>query len=221
MRDSEALSSLFDAHDGFICGYLCSEFRQVPDNQEVFANAQTDQCVIIELLQHETAASDAESAKFFFNEIASTNGCAPNDVTLLHSELLAPESDNAPKVDRPHATSIFVGDQRVAKFKEGDAAKNVVRVYVGNVRYVALGGLAVVEDGSDDVWVFLLLLGCQVSRRTWSSRSRCRFASATQAAVVTRSSLRTALRLAPRYLSRRSSRSASMTGTCSSRQEWV
>ncbi|GLD96994.1 hypothetical protein PINS_up005677 [Pythium insidiosum] len=65
-----------------------SSFRQVPDNQEVFANATTDQCIIIELLQYEADVRDEDSAQFFFNEIATSNGCAPGDLSMLHTQVL-------------------------------------------------------------------------------------------------------------------------------------
>ncbi|OWZ21685.1 hypothetical protein PHMEG_0003725 [Phytophthora megakarya] len=110
-----------------------STFRQVPDNQEVFANAATDQCVIVELLQFEESVTDDQSARYFFNEIAQSNGCGPDEVTVLLEDKvdgrLAPSA-----IDAPHSTQLIVGDQRVAKFKEGDHAKNVVRVYLGNIR---------------------------------------------------------------------------------------
>ncbi|ETP38504.1 hypothetical protein F442_13908 [Phytophthora nicotianae P10297] len=110
-----------------------SSFRQVPDNQEVFANAATDQCVIVELLQYEESVTDAQSARYFFNEIAQSNGCGPDEVTVLLEEKA--NTKNAPaNIDAPHTTQIIVGDQSVAKFKEGDHAKNVVRVYLGNIR---------------------------------------------------------------------------------------
>lgn len=109
-----------------------SSFRQVPDNQEVFANAATDQCVIVELLQYEESVEDAHSARYFFNEVAQSNGCGPDEVTVLLEDKA--DVKHAPAVDEPHATQLIVGDQRVAKFKEGDHAKNVVRVYLGNIR---------------------------------------------------------------------------------------
>lgn len=117
------LSSLFLAY---------SSFRQVPDNQEVFANAQTDQCVIVELLQYERDVHDEASARFFFNEIASSNGCSPADASVLHEELLS--AQDGPAIAAEHTNSVVVGDQRVAKFKEGESAKNVVRVYLCNIR---------------------------------------------------------------------------------------
>ncbi|TDH64832.1 uncharacterized protein CCR75_000590 [Bremia lactucae] len=108
-----------------------STFRQVPDNQEVFANAATDQCVIVELLQYEDIVQDAQSALYFFNEIAQSNGCGPDEVTVLFEETSNAEYTG---INVPHATQIIVGDQCVAKFIEGDHAKNVVRVYLGNIR---------------------------------------------------------------------------------------
>ncbi|TYZ64718.1 hypothetical protein PybrP1_002531 [[Pythium] brassicae (nom. inval.)] len=114
-----------------------SEFRQVPDNQEVFADAQSDQCVIMELLQRETGVRDEDSARFFFNEVASANGCAPADVEERHAELLsaaaAPLLGTDNRADAA-VVSVVVGDQRVAKFREGDGAKNVVRVFLANIR---------------------------------------------------------------------------------------
>lgn len=114
-----------------------STFRQVPDNQEVFADAQTDQCVIVELLQYESAVRDEESARFFFNEIASSNGCSPADASVLHEELLSAQ-DGPAAITTEHVNSVVVGDQRVAKFKEGESAKNVVRVYLCNIRCVCI-----------------------------------------------------------------------------------
>ncbi|CAH0477274.1 unnamed protein product [Peronospora belbahrii] len=112
-----------------------SSFRQVPDNQEVFANAVTDQCIIIELLQYEENVEDAHSARYFFNEIAQSNGCGPDEVTVLLEEKADYIDNVAPTAIKvPHTTQLIVGDQCVAKFKEGDHARNVVRVYLGNIR---------------------------------------------------------------------------------------
>uniref|UniRef100_A0AAV1VLV4 Ran guanine nucleotide release factor n=1 Tax=Peronospora matthiolae TaxID=2874970 RepID=A0AAV1VLV4_9STRA len=111
-----------------------SSFRQVPDNQEVFANAATDQSVIIELLQYEKNVSDTESGRYFFNELAQSNGCGPDEVTVLLQETEEVQHMSNVSIDAPHTTQLIVGDQHVAKFKEDDAAKNVVRVYLGNVR---------------------------------------------------------------------------------------
>lgn len=49
-----------------------SQFRQVPDTQEVFADANTDQSVVVELLEP-CEAEDGDAAKFHFNSLASDN----------------------------------------------------------------------------------------------------------------------------------------------------
>ncbi|OQR85295.1 hypothetical protein ACHHYP_11995 [Achlya hypogyna] len=101
-----------------------SEFRQVPDNQEVFAEATTDRCVIIELLQMEETVTDAAAAAFYFNEIADSNGCTSTD-RQLHQQFTMPATD-VPMLQVP--AHVAVGTQLVAKYKE--AAKNVIQVYV-------------------------------------------------------------------------------------------
>ncbi|ETW02278.1 hypothetical protein H310_05827 [Aphanomyces invadans] len=105
-----------------------SEFRQVPDNQEVFAEAATDRCIIVELLELEASVSGTATSEFYFHEIAESNNCAPNDCTILQT-LLATEQD-IPGL----ATTAFVtiGKQCVAKFKE--ASKNTMQLYVCCVR---------------------------------------------------------------------------------------
>ncbi|KAG9402565.1 hypothetical protein AC1031_007175 [Aphanomyces cochlioides] len=105
-----------------------SGFRQVPDNQEVFAEAATDRCVIIELLELEASVQPSASAEFYFKELADSNGCAPGDYTILQT-LQATETD-LPKLGVQ--ANIAIGKQNVAKFKE--AAKNTMQLYVACIR---------------------------------------------------------------------------------------
>ncbi|KAF0695834.1 Aste57867_13354 [Aphanomyces stellatus] len=105
-----------------------SEFRQVPDNQEVFAEAATDRCVIVELLELEASVPLESSAEYYFHELAESNGCAPNDVTIL-------QTCQATETDLPSLrviANIAIGKQCVAKFKE--AAKNIMQLYVCCIR---------------------------------------------------------------------------------------
>jgi len=107
-----------------------SEFRQVPDNQEVFAEAVSDRCVIIELLQLDTNVEDGQTAHYYFNEIANTNACSANDRCIIQAkELLDADVPNV-------ACSKYVvfGTQQVSKFKEGEEAKNGVLVLVACLR---------------------------------------------------------------------------------------
>ncbi|OQS02501.1 hypothetical protein THRCLA_05126 [Thraustotheca clavata] len=101
-----------------------STFRQVPDNQEVFAEAATDRCVIVELLQLDEHVSDGNCAAYYFNEIADSNACLQTDRTIL-SSFTMPANEVPGLQTEAH---IAVGTQHVAKFNE--AAKNVIQVYV-------------------------------------------------------------------------------------------
>jgi hypothetical protein len=51
-----------------------SQFRHIPDTQEVFADVDTDQSFIVELLDLEEGEPDASGATFHFNSIAHDNG---------------------------------------------------------------------------------------------------------------------------------------------------
>ncbi|EQC31774.1 hypothetical protein SDRG_10563 [Saprolegnia diclina VS20] len=101
-----------------------SEFRQVPDNQEVFADAVTDRCVIIELLQMEETIGESATGTFYFNEIADSNACAPTDRHVAQAFTMPASEVHGLQVP----AHIAVGTQAVAKYKE--AAKNVIQVYV-------------------------------------------------------------------------------------------
>ena len=52
-----------------------SEIRQVPDHQEVYVGpGDDDPCFIIEILEYQDSVPDAEAAKYFFEDLASSNG---------------------------------------------------------------------------------------------------------------------------------------------------
>ena len=73
-----------------------SDFRPVPDNQEVWTDASVDESVIVEILERvEDGPSDAEggAAGWFWEDLAAVSECGPNDahltsVTRLSSEHL-------------------------------------------------------------------------------------------------------------------------------------
>ncbi len=48
-------------------------YRPIPDNQEVFVDATSDQSVIVELLDLAEETSDAECSAFHFNSLAHDN----------------------------------------------------------------------------------------------------------------------------------------------------
>eukprot|EP00037_Helgoeca_nana_P000073 m.20034 g.20034 ORF g.20034 m.20034 type:complete len:207 (-) comp10103_c1_seq1:9-629(-) len=108
-----------------------SQFRQVPDNQEVFADALTDQSVIVEVLELEAGQPDDTAAEFHFGSIAHDNDATEHSLEqTLAAEDLNPEYNGT-------RSSCF-GMQKVAKFNElekfGEEAGNQVRVYVSTFR---------------------------------------------------------------------------------------
>ena len=75
-----------------------SDFRDLPDTQECWAHAETDQSFIVEILAHEDKVDGETSAVFYFNDIASCNDSlehsvrvGPTDSSELMRKLLASE----------------------------------------------------------------------------------------------------------------------------------
>ena len=62
-----------------------SGFRQVPDNQEVYADPQSDHSVIVEILEYVSSEQLAgmAPARYFFNDIAEANGAVAGSVRVL------------------------------------------------------------------------------------------------------------------------------------------
>eukprot|EP00656_Telonema_subtile_P029434 TRINITY_DN32572_c0_g1_i1.p1 TRINITY_DN32572_c0_g1~~TRINITY_DN32572_c0_g1_i1.p1 ORF type:complete len:184 (+),score=52.28 TRINITY_DN32572_c0_g1_i1:191-742(+) len=95
-----------------------SRFRDVPDYQEVFTDPHADQCVTFETLELLPEHEDTAIALHHWGEL------------LEHNEAL-PTEDN-PTVELrelPHlpgvVCSVAVGNQRIAKHKEGEVRNNV------------------------------------------------------------------------------------------------
>ena len=59
-----------------------SLIRQVPDTQEVFADATTDRSVIIELLEREKEIGDDDIALHCFKDIVDTSGASWHSARL-------------------------------------------------------------------------------------------------------------------------------------------
>ncbi|KAJ1949004.1 hypothetical protein FBU59_001339 [Linderina macrospora] len=97
-----------------------SDFRQVPDNQEVFADT-TDRSLIIEILESTPHTNLQSAAEFHFSEIVEANDASSSEV-LQTKELSG-------------TTCMVVGKQTVGKFNEaGKGMENAVYVAVALVR---------------------------------------------------------------------------------------
>ncbi|KAI9500889.1 hypothetical protein GGI25_006396 [Coemansia spiralis] len=92
-----------------------SAFREVPDHQEVFADAEKDQSIIVEIL--EAIEHKAEKAlQYHFDEIAQTNESE-------HSTVYKIEEIQLETIGEVY---VLVGQQEVAKFNEKAKALDAV-----------------------------------------------------------------------------------------------
>ncbi|KAG2181329.1 hypothetical protein INT43_008912 [Umbelopsis isabellina] len=88
-----------------------SQIRQIPDNQEVFVDASTEQSLIIELLQLVAEAQGDEVAKYHFQQLAEDNEAAESTVNKIE------------RLEDHHLSAdalihVLNGTQKIAKFNE-------------------------------------------------------------------------------------------------------
>ncbi len=134
-----------------------SEFRQIPDNQEVFADPITDQSVIIELLSLQEEAGDDAAAEFHFGSIAQDNeatqaaldfgpvvrplpeggmdgfvpSCGPQSTPIPPiMKIVKPSCCTFCLAGHCRVMTLCSGTQVVAKFREGAGRLNTIRVHV-------------------------------------------------------------------------------------------
>ena len=127
-------------------GYFnVSMIREVPDTQEVFANLNSDQALIVELLEHESGKADGfDALAHFAQDIAEGNG-ATEPLALDPQSVTTHQVCEAMRARTAYCGSIsFV--QRVAKFREH--AANSVLVIVGLIRLPSVATDVVVSLSS-------------------------------------------------------------------------
>lgn len=107
-----------------------SDLREIPDNQEVFASAHSDQSVIVELVEYQGQVADHDAARYHFEDIAAGNSAlepgsseVSSVVALQKPDLLLSECSSA---------WMLTGTQRVSKFNED--ARNTVTLHLGLFR---------------------------------------------------------------------------------------
>ncbi|XP_069555045.1 ran guanine nucleotide release factor [Brachyistius frenatus] len=113
-----------------LCATDVSELREIPDNQEVFAHAHTDQSLIVELVEYQGQVADQGAARYHFEDIAGSNKAlepgafeVTSVVALAKSELALSECSSA---------WVLTGTQCVSKFNED--ARNTVTLHLGLFR---------------------------------------------------------------------------------------
>ena len=108
-----------------------SDFRHVPDHQEVWADADSDQSVVIEVLERQDAVADADIARYLFDDLAAANEASESAAHGAAAEV-PPARRGALPADAPVWS--LRGTQRVAKHREDAAASNAIHVAMGVVR---------------------------------------------------------------------------------------
>lgn len=120
-------------------GFLdVSDFRQVPDNQEVFTHDGTGVCIIIELLARQPV-DNVDCGEFFFNDLASSNDSKRTVITSPQAPL---DSRAIPKIatqasEGAHCgfACMVGGTQLVSKFTNEAGRENEIFVAMGILRF--------------------------------------------------------------------------------------
>lgn len=107
-----------------------SELREIPDNQEVFAHAHTDQSLIVELVEYQGQVADQDAAKYHFEDIAGSNkALEPGSFEVT---AVVPLSKSEVSLSDCSSAWMLTGTQSVSKFNE--EARNVVTIHLGLFR---------------------------------------------------------------------------------------
>lgn len=107
-----------------------SKLREIPDNQEVFAHAHTDQSLIVELVEYQGQVADQDAAKYHFEDIAGSNkALEPGSFEVT---AVVPFSKSEVSLSDCSSAWMLTGTQSVSKFNE--EARNVVTIRLGLFR---------------------------------------------------------------------------------------
>jgi len=106
-----------------------SKFRPVPDHQEVFADANQDQSLVIEILEIAKVENN-RCAHYFFEDLAVQNDAESSTMETVYT-LNAAEVPNLPS----HSVcACALGYQTIAKGRQPQDTSNYVQIILGVVR---------------------------------------------------------------------------------------
>ncbi|KAL6464144.1 hypothetical protein MHYP_G00285350 [Metynnis hypsauchen] len=103
-----------------------SELREIPDNQEVFSHAHTDQSVIVELMEYQAHVEDSQAARYHFEDLAGSNKATAEGLWEVRGVEPIPSS----QINLQQCSSAWLlsGAQLISKFNE--EAKNTVNIHL-------------------------------------------------------------------------------------------
>ncbi|XP_047317462.1 ran guanine nucleotide release factor [Impatiens glandulifera] len=108
-----------------------SNVREVPDHQEVYADPDRDESLIIELLDFKHDVADNGSATWFLQDL-SIEQDAEGTVVIEQSGMM--QTDGLCFRDIPVVVTTAIGQMAISKGRQGREAQNLVRVYLANLR---------------------------------------------------------------------------------------
>ncbi|MCO5558303.1 hypothetical protein L7F22_011882 [Adiantum nelumboides] len=108
-----------------------SSIRDVPDNQEVYADPSRDESIIVEILEHERSVEDAQSAVWFLQDLSHEQDAGRS---LVVEDVKALTSCDTPLLGSQYVVNAAVGRMAVSKGRQGVEAENLLRVYLANIR---------------------------------------------------------------------------------------
>ncbi|XP_033724677.1 ran guanine nucleotide release factor-like [Pecten maximus] len=118
-----AMSAIFppDAQD-------MSNFREIPDHQEVFTHSSTDQSIIIEILEFVQEPDDV-ALKTHYEDLVRDNDVSEGDHVILEA---AEMPTHKLAMSQCSSARYVLGQQKVSKFKED--FKNTINIHMGLFR---------------------------------------------------------------------------------------
>eukprot|EP00892_Ulva_mutabilis_P006145 jgi/Ulvmu1/3902/UM018_0124.1 len=99
-----------------------SDFRPVPDHQEVYSDGAIDQSVIVEILDR-ASASDDQCVEFYWADCCTSNDA--QDPVMSRSSPIGP-----PSGVQPHPATAFCieGQMKASKGRQSELAANTIHV---------------------------------------------------------------------------------------------
>ncbi|KPA83833.1 putative Ran-binding protein [Leptomonas pyrrhocoris] len=122
-----------------------SDFRQVPDNQEVYTDADTGASLIVELLSRQHNVANADAGAFFYHDLAKDNGCpldqiegeATIELPPNAYPLLSASPSGSSGAQRCDYACLTTGLQRISKYTNEAGRENDVFVGLAVLRFTA------------------------------------------------------------------------------------
>ncbi|KAF0508263.1 Mog1p/PsbP-like protein [Gigaspora margarita] len=133
------MTTLRDLFGGAIVAHIpptfidVSDIREIADNQEVFADINSDESIVIEILQYVNEPSNEDAVRYHFASLAHDNDAEDFNTIQQITELTALE---VPKLPPDTPKYLLVGQQQISKFDERDpSARNLVTILMALFRF--------------------------------------------------------------------------------------